>query len=816
MILLAVIQCTVYGQKHYLEGEKAYKSKAYYKAIIELREALQDAKTPELSHPHILFLIGMSYKQMGKKEEGLPFLEQAVQKGYDDEKAIYALAECYQSVGRYYDAIDTYGHYIEISTENKLSQQRLQSCDYALRNHQSNPYVEIIPEDGINTSGNENNLSFVNNLLIYSSTGEKPENPQKEYKKTNKFDNSIGLYYSQLYALKYQPEPGLMKDGKKIKPKDFSGLVDGTFAFDSDQQKLYFSRFDELTGRSYIYSAILNAKNKLEKLQQISIPLGDASATQPALGMKGKRLYFSSNKEGGYGKNDIWYSDQDDRGNWGEPINMGEGINSAGNEVFPYICGDSLLFFSSDGLPGYGGLDLFVSRIENDSLFLSAVNMRQPYNSSGDDFNLIASNQGRGLFISGRNTKTTMEDVFSFPQIPELYFVSGYIYDGEMLAKPNKTVKLEQEGVLVIEETTDENGYYSFFLEPDQEYDLIGSVDALEVQEKVTTKGKKSPQDLQIDLLMTETGASINGQLFDVSTGEALIAEKVYLYEGLGSECQFVLTNHVGEFEFKNLKPNTQYRIKVDKEGYYTEEKILYTPPQIQSVAKGYDIEFLLNKYSLYIAIYDIYYKYNGAELRQEARAELDKLVDYLKKYPSMKVEIAAHTDNRGSEAYNLWLSKQRAQVALRYLVSKGISSLRLTAKGYGAQDLRIPDAQNEEEHQYNRRANFRISENLSKGTVSEGVIESQIPSVILTEGRKNSKGICDYGVQITASKQRISEHGLFKQIQKGLGLTTFEVKEPDELYHYYVGQFCSKAEAFLLQKQLKELGIESILKKQD
>ena len=108
---------------------------------------------------------------------------------------------------------------------------------------------------------------------------------------------------------------------------------------------------------------------------------------------------------------------------------------------------------------------------------------------------------------------------------------------------------------------------------------------------------------------------------------------------------------------------------------------------------------------------FDIYYDLNKADIRSDALPELDKLVKILRDNPTIRIELSSHTDSRSSNDYNLILSQQRAQAAVDYLVSQGITPDRLVAKGYGETQLLISNAQTEEEHQTNRRTEFKVIE---------------------------------------------------------------------------------------------------------
>jgi len=201
------------------------------------------------------------------------------------------------------------------------------------------------------------------------------------------------------------------------------------------------------------------------------------SVGHPALSPDGNTLYYISDSEGGYGGTDIWACSRSD-GKWGEPINLGRSINTTGNEMFPFLADNGDLYFASDGHPGFGGLDIFVTHQINDSTWLQPRNMNQPVNSSYDDFSLcISKNNMYGIFSSNRPGGLGNDDLYLFRRLPHVkilpnYYLSGYVKD-KMILKPinNATVFFmdrEKNSVLILK--TDSNGYYRTQIEPGKSY----------------------------------------------------------------------------------------------------------------------------------------------------------------------------------------------------------------------------------------------------------------------------------------------------------------------------------------------------------
>lgn len=367
------------------------------------------------------------------------------------------------------------------------------------------------------------------------------------------------------------------------------------------------------------------------------------SVGHPSLSSDGKTMYFTADIPGGYGGTDIYYSIRS--GNtWSKPTNLGEIINTDGNEMFPYIAADGTLYFASDGHPGLGGLDIFSSIVVNNLQWSLPQNLHAPVNSPADDFSFIINTiSNSGYFASAREGGKGNDDIYAFkPLTATTCVVKGRILD-----------KATQNGV---------------------------------------------------------AGASV--KLVNMSTGK-----------------ETSLTTADGTYQF-SLDPDNNYTIYVSKKGYFTELKPISTVGRDCSQAMQQDIslDILISSFpddpikiiagtdtpeSHFPKINHIYYDFDKADIRPDAKVELDKVVKFMKEYPETIIELGSHTDARGKNEYNLELSQRRAESAVNYIVSQGIDQNRLTAKGYGetqpvnkcTDGVTCTDA----EHQQNRRTEFLI-----------------------------------------------------------------------------------------------------------
>jgi peptidoglycan-associated lipoprotein len=194
---------------------------------------------------------------------------------------------------------------------------------------------------------------------------------------------------------------------------------------------------------------------------------------------------------------------------------------------------------------------------------------------------------------------------------------------------------------------------------------------------------------------------------------------KVYLLAENGDTIARTVAADSGKFELCDIKPNTQFYLVAQKDGYFNQTKEDYVPVKIDEVPFG-DLEpgeniikkkatVKLVKLEQIVIVKNILYDYDKWNIRPDAAIELDKIVELMANNPQIKIELGSHTDERGSLEYNQKLAQKRAESAVKYIISKGISADRIFAKGYGESEPAIKNAKTEEEHQINRRTTFKV-----------------------------------------------------------------------------------------------------------
>ncbi|HEV7349956.1 OmpA family protein [Telluribacter sp.] len=494
---------------------------------------------------------------------------------------------------------------------------------------------------------------------------------------------------------------------------------EGPMTFFQDQKRIVFTRNNDDRGKSgksdqgvrklKLYSAELSSGNKWGNIQELPFNSKDYSCGHPALSPDDSKLYFVSDMPGGYGGTDLYVVDFTN-GQWGIPVNMGREINTEGNEMFPFADANGNLYFSSDGHEGLGGLDVFLAELKDDIPIKGVENLGAPINSERDDFGFITdATRTSGYLSSNRKRGASDDNIYSFRRVCKQLNV--FVYDAKTKAPLEAAdVRMMKNGVNQNLQQTGLDGSIRMCLDVATEYEFRAIKEgyaANSVRFSSQTQSSQPTMGLSIYLERSDN-TIVKGVIRKEVDQQPADGVRVTLRNEKNNAQKTVTTGPDGSYEF-DMDPNSNYTITAEKDRYATDKN------QLKSAKRSNVVE---NNIGIYgegdvFRLDNIYYDLDKFFIRPDAAKELERVVTLMKKYSDMTIELRSHTDSRSSADYNQKLSERRARAAYDYIVRRGISPMRLIARGYGESELMndCADGENcpEDEHQLNRRTEFKI-----------------------------------------------------------------------------------------------------------
>ena len=426
-------------------------------------------------------------------------------------------------------------------------------------------------------------------------------------------------------------EDGTISNILQIKELN-SKYHDGSVSISQDGSTMYFTSdsFRENSfekdkasklklGKNNIFSAKF-INGKWDEITSLPFNSKDYSSGNPSISKDGKTLYFSSNRPGSVGGVDIWKVAISETGSYGTPENLGKSVNTEGNESFPFITSDNVLYFSSDAKQGLGAMDVYKIDLTTNS---AAKNLGKPVNSEKDDF-AFTTNENKNIAFVASN-RNGNDDIFKLIPICN-YEVNAIVTNansGAILAEANVSI-LDDKNNIISSLKSNSKGEVSYTVECEKAYTIQAIKDGFESNSFAVTASKKKGGSIKIDAALKPISE--------------IITEKEV-----------------------NLKP--------------------------------------------------IFFEYNNSNITQQGAFELDKLVQIMKNNEKLFIFVKSHTDNRGSDEFNLLLSDKRVKATIQYVISNGIDPNRISGKGVGETEPKVDCKENctEEAHEQNRRSEFLI-----------------------------------------------------------------------------------------------------------
>jgi len=639
----------VAGQKKDLcvQADKTFATGEYFKAIEKYKKAYSREKD-RTKRTAISIKIGNCYRLIDdtKKAESY-YLKVIKQKNIEPKVHLY-YADVLKSNGKLAQAKVEYEEYLKAEPGDLMALMSYQSCDSITAWTKNPTRYQVANIKDFNTKYNDYSPYFASKdykeLYISSS---------RDGAQGNKIHGATGQSFSDIFYTRIDNKQKWAVPAP-VDKKINSMYDDGAPWVSEDGATMYFTRcrFDKQANLGCQIMVTKRTGTTWADPTVVPIAKDSVVIAHPSLTEDQLTIFFVSDMIGGVGGKDIWMAKRAKAdGPFGPSINLGEEINTPKDEMFPFVKSDSLFYFSSNGHPGLGGLDIFKAQLKPDGKW-AIENMKYPINSTADDFGIIfQKDEEKGYFTSSRTDKSKGGDEI-----------------------------------------------YSFVL-PEKRFNMTGRV--------------------------------VNEQ-----TNLPLTAAEVRLICSDGSSFEYK-TDSTGNFSFK-LKPETDYLLVAFKKGFLN-GKLRETTKGLET-SRDFNATLVLSPYEKPIELPNILYDLAKWDLRPESMVALDALVETLEDNPNITIELMSHTDIRPFKAMsNLELSQNRAQSVVDYLISKGIASDRLKARGYGPDVPRVvdekiakayaflqigdtltkaridqlPNDQDKEvAHQLNRRTEFRVLRN--------------------------------------------------------------------------------------------------------
>jgi len=580
-------------------ADEAFNNMQYNVALTKYKKALSKAKAKP-DKEQISFQMAECYRITNNTKKAEAAYKRLVKTNFaQNNPLVYLyLAQAMKSNEKYKEAKTYFDKYTELAPDDPRGRNGAQSCTLAQEWIDNPTKYKISVEKALNSKESDFSATYADklyNTIIFTST--------RDAATGKDMDNWTGQNFSDLFVSKLDPKgqwstPVQLETGNVVNTEANEGnpAVNGKF------NQMYFTRCFNDKGSLQGCKIMVSRRAGRNWGEPKALDLGGDSTTvfgNPSVSPDELTLFFSSDLPKGQGGKDIWMATRKTASDeFGHVANLGPVINTPGDEMFPFMRNDTTLYFSSNGHPGMGGLDIFKSTFSNGE-WTKPVNMQVPINSPGDDFAIVFNpEEDKGFFSSNRKGGRGSDDLYSFVNPPVIFTLSGVVKDENTLQFiQGAVVKMTGSNGTSVESRTDAQGHYSF------------------------------------------------------------------------NKAQ--------------VKANTTYELICLKDNYFN-KKAKETTVGLES-SKDFTVDFRLQPIpDKPIVLPDILYDLAKWDLKPQYQDSLQGLIKTLDENETIIIELASHTDSRGTDESNDVLSQKRAESVVNYLIDRGIDPDRLIAKGYG------------------------------------------------------------------------------------------------------------------------------------
>jgi peptidoglycan-associated lipoprotein len=498
--LIAAVQ-PVEGQRKERDSRAnaAYEAGEYYKAIDLFKRAYSKVSDKE-RQAEIVFKIAECYRITGEPRQAALWYKKALQQEYQDPDLYLRYGQSLMRYERFEEAEEQFRIYKDLVPDDPRGDWGIESArvasewmrdptGYIVENMR---YFNSFQRDWSPVYANEDYME-----VLFTSTREDSEGKA--------IHGATGESFADIYS-STMDRKGKWSVPVPVEPLN-SEFEDGSASFSSDFSTIYMTRCKVGKNEQVACQIYTSSRSGAEwsDPQPLDIVGDSITSAHPAISPDGQSLYFVSDMPGGIGGNDIWVVTQEG-GSWGTPRNLGEEINTPGNEVFPFVHADGTLYFSSDSRIGMGGLDIYKAKKDELGNWI-VENMRPPINSVEDDFGIVfEADLERGFFSSSRRGRGN-DEIFSFVLPPLEFAVNGTVRDDKNnnVLSGAKVTAVGSDGI-TIESTTSEDGAFRFMLKPSTDYVFIaGKEGYLRGKARESTKGLEQSKEFDVTVYLSST-----------------------------------------------------------------------------------------------------------------------------------------------------------------------------------------------------------------------------------------------------------------------------------------------------------------------
>lgn len=589
--LLVLVSCG--AERSFKKGEKYLALGEYYDAAAQYKKAYSNTKPKDkVLRGKYAAKMAYCYDRINFNQKAIAAYRNAIRYNADSILTHLAFAQALLKDGNYREAEAEYRLVLDSMPDNQLAKEGLKSAQTAKEVKAAGSQYIVKKMDIFNSRRADYSPMFCGDQyeqLFFTSTRNEAEGDELSGITGTKNGD---IFFSQ------KDEKGKWERPQTITSGLNTEFDEGACCFSPDQRTMYLTQC--VSDPSYPRYATIATSNRADaawgKAQKLEITRDTLSSfAHPAVSPDGEWLYFTSDMPGGKGGLDIWRVRITGHG-LGGVENLGEPINTPGDEMFPTFRPNGDLYFSSNGHQGLGGLDIYIARLDKSGKKIVIEHPGYPLNSQGDDFGMTFEGaHNRGFFSSNRGDGRGWDHIYSFEKPEIIQTVTGWVYEMEGYELPAAQVY------------------------------IVGNDGT---NKKVSVKG--------------------DGSFTEV------------------------------------VEPGVDYVMLATCKGFLNHKEEISIKPT--EVSEDHVLQFPLASIQVPVLIDNIFYDFDKYSLRKESETALDELVKLLEQNPNVTIELSAHCDYKGSDAYNKKLSQRRAETVVRYLIEKGIKTDRLTPVGYGKQ----------------------------------------------------------------------------------------------------------------------------------